>query len=309
MLCRLPGLLLLPLMLLLAALWLALFGMPIILLGLLQLVPLAKWQQPLRLLADWLYRGFLEAVAFTIWLTNDIDWQQQWPAELNKQGWYLVIANHQSWMDVVLLMIQLRRRTPPPKFFFKRELVWVPFVGFAAWALGMPMMKRYSRSYLAKYPQRQGQDLATTRRACQRYRHQPTTVINFVEGSRVSAAKQRRLNSPFTHLLPPKAGGIAFTLAAMGDQFEGIIDVTIAYPGSSPAILADLLMGRLRRVVVVAERLPIDEQVMGDYFNDDAFRDRFQHWLNQRWQRKDRLLAAMVTSEPTATAGIEAAPR
>ena len=52
----------------------------------------------------------------------------------------------------------------------------------------------------------------------------------------------------------------------------------------------DMLCGRLKRIVVRVELLPIEERMHGDYFNDKQFKRRFQLWLNTLWQDKDRLL-------------------
>lgn len=45
-------------------------------------------------------------------------------------------------------------------------------------------MKRYSRAYLLRHPERRGKDVETTRRSCEKFRLHPTTIVNFVEGSR-----------------------------------------------------------------------------------------------------------------------------
>ncbi len=95
-------------------------------------------------------------------------------------------------------------------------------------------MQRYSKAYLAKYPEKQGQDLATTRKACERYKTNPVSVFNFLEGTRFTPEKHDEQNSPFEYLLKPKAGGIAFVLDAMGEQLQGLVNVTLHYPGGRP---------------------------------------------------------------------------
>ena len=75
---------------------------------------------------------------------------------------YLVVSNHQSWVDIPALIQTLNRRTPFFKFFLKKELIWVPFLGLAWWALDYPFMKRYSKAFLARHPELRGQDLAIT---------------------------------------------------------------------------------------------------------------------------------------------------
>jgi hypothetical protein len=141
---------------------------------------------------------------------------------------YLVISNHQSWVDIPALIQALNRRTPFFKFFLKKELIWVPFLGLAWWALDYPFMKRYSKAFLAKHPELAGQDLKITKEACELFKRQPVTVVNYLEGTRFNETKRKQQGSPFKRLLKPKAGGVAFVLAAMGglvvadDQVRGV---------------------------------------------------------------------------------------
>jgi 1-acyl-sn-glycerol-3-phosphate acyltransferase len=41
-------------------------------------------------------------------------------------GHYLVLANHQSWVDILVLQKVFNRRMPLLRFFLKRQLFWVP---------------------------------------------------------------------------------------------------------------------------------------------------------------------------------------
>lgn len=223
-------------------------------------------------------------------VSNRIEWDIQGGDELKKDGWYLMISNHLSWTDIVVLCCVFKDRIPMPKFFLKQQLLYVPFIGMACWALDMPFMRRYSREYLIRHPEKRGQDLATTRRSCAKFKHTPTTVVNYVEGTRFTQDKQRKSKAGYQYLLQPKTGGIAYTLAAMGDQFESIIDVTLAYPENTQKPFKDALMGRMTKIVVRTKVLPVDEQVRGDYFNDKPYKRQFQQWLGDVWQQKDELL-------------------
>ncbi|MBU3021985.1 acyltransferase [Aestuariibacter sp. A3R04] len=213
---------------------------------------------------------------------------------LSKESWYLLIANHLSYLDIVLLIDFTRGRIPPPKFFLKQELIWLPFVGLGAWALDMPFMKRYSRAYIAKHPEKKGQDIETTKRFCQKFKTQPTTVINFVEGTRFTPAKHQAKGSQFTHLLPPKAGGIAFTLATMGELFTNILDVSLLYPNNPRYPMIAMLSGQMTHIVVDVNVLNVTSDVQGDYFEDNAFRTRFQQWLNDLWLTKDSRISQLL---------------
>ncbi|CAK4070300.1 acyltransferase [Vibrio sp. 16] len=221
---------------------------------------------------------------------NRVDWDIEGGDELKKHGWYLLISNHLSWTDIVVLCCVFKDRIPMPKFFLKQQLLYVPFIGMACWALDMPFMRRYSREYLIRHPEMRGKDLETTRRSCEKFKYSPTTVVNYVEGTRFTPEKQRKSKAGYDYLLQPKTGGIAYTLAAMGDQFENIIDVTLAYPENTHKPFRDMLMGRMTKVVVRINVLPVDQQVRGDYFKDKPFKRQFQQWLGNVWQEKDELL-------------------
>ncbi|WP_333607962.1 acyltransferase [Arsukibacterium sp.] len=301
MLSFLPGFLILPISFSLFALNLAFWGIVVTPLGLLKLLlPFAAVHKIIAAIGRRCYRGWTAVNTFLMNLFNDIDWQISGAKQLDKDSWYLLMANHKSWVDIPVVSAFAYHLIPEPKFFLKDQLKWVPFLGTGCWALDMPYMKRYSAAKLAKHPELKGKDIDTTRKSCEKFRFTPTTIINFVEGSRCTAQKQREKNSPFTYLLPPKAGGVAFTLASMGEQFNAILDITLIYPDNQQHIALDMLMGRLKRVVIQADILAVDEQVIGDYFNDALFRDNFQQWLNNRWQLKDQRIGRFYQQQQQA---------
>ena len=293
-----PRVLLAPVAFALFSLNLSLWGMIVTCCGALKILPFVPLQRGCSRLAHWAYRRWSSHNRQLIELFNPVQWQHSGLTELKNDRWYLLISNHKSWLDIPVLTQFALDRIPEPKFFLKEELKWVPFIGSASWALDMPFMKRYSAAQVAKNPALQGKDIETTKQSCEKFRDQPTTIINFVEGTRFTKQKQRQKNSPFQHLLPPKAGGIAFTLASMGQQFDAVLNVTLLYPDNPGHVALDMLLGRLKRVVIQVEVLPVDEQIIGDYFADAAFRQRFQHWLNQRWVDKDQQIAAYLGKAP-----------
>ena len=302
MLSFLPGWLLLPFSFSLFALNLALWGILVTPLGIIKLLlPFKAVHRITGLAGKGCYRGWTIGNTSLINLFNKVDWQITGAQELEQQSWYLLISNHRSWLDIPVVSTVAHRRIPEPKFFLKDELKWLPFLGTGCWALDMPFMKRYSAAQLAKRPQLKGKDIATTRASCQKFQTVPTTIINFVEGTRFTEQKKADKRSPFQYLLPPKAGGIAFTLASMGEQFNAILDFTLLYPDNPHNVALDMLMGKLKRIVVQVEVLPVDQQVIGDYFNDEQFRERFQLWLNQRWQLKDQRIAQYYQTETIHT--------
>ncbi len=212
---------------------------------------------------------------------------------------YLVISNHQSWVDIPALVQALNRRTPFFKFFLKKELIWVPLLGLAWWGLDYPFMKRYSKAFLAKHPQLKGKDLEITKAACELFKRQPVTIVNYLEGTRFTAAKHAAQGSPYTHLLKPKAGGVAFVLAAMGEQLDAILDVTVVYPDSGIPGFWDMLCGRVSKVIVDIKPRELDPALwQGDYENDPVFREKVQGWVNQLWDEKDARIAALRLELP-----------
>ncbi|WP_202842348.1 acyltransferase [Luteimonas saliphila] len=215
-------------------------------------------------------------------------------AALQADGHYLVLANHQSWVDIVVLQKVFNRRIPLLRFFLKRQLIWVPLLGLAWWALDFPFMGRHTPKQVARRPELARRDIEATRRACAKFREIPVAIMNFVEGTRFTPAKHARQDSPYRHLLKPKSGGVAFVLDAMGEGLHAILDVTIAYPGGRPTMV-DLLANRVPAVHVRVRQRPIPvELVEGDYQNDRAFRIRFQQWMNGLWREKDADMARLM---------------
>jgi 1-acyl-sn-glycerol-3-phosphate acyltransferase len=220
--------------------------------------------------------------------------QVQEDAALQRDGHYLVLANHQSWVDIVILQKVFNRRIPLMRFFLKRQLFWVPLLGLAWWALDFPFMGRHTPKQIARRPELARRDIETTRRACEKFREIPVAIMNFVEGTRFTPDKHARQSAPYRHLLKPKSGGVAFVLDAMGTGLHAILDVTIAYPAGRPSMM-DLVADRIPEVRVHVRQRPIPAELLhGDYQNDRPFRVRFQQWMNGLWQEKDADLARLL---------------
>ncbi|MGM0403438.1 MAG: acyltransferase [Thermodesulfobacteriota bacterium] len=209
---------------------------------------------------------------------------------------YLVISNHRSWADILLLQHIFNRRIPYLKFFLKKELIWVPLLGIAWWALDFPFMKRYPKEYLEKHPEQKGKDIETTRKYCEKFKYSPISVINFLEGTRFDRKKQEKQQSPFRHLLKPRAGGIGIVLSSMGEHLSRIIDVTIVYPENRPPIpFWEFLKGNIPVAVIHIRSYPIPEKFAGKNYETDAvFKTDFQQWINQIWMEKDERIEKIL---------------
>lgn len=222
-------------------------------------------------------------------LMQRVEWRVTGLEGLRMGAWYLVSSNHQTWVDILVLQKVFAGRIPFLKFFLKRELMYVPIMGLAWWALDFPFMRRSGggRSF--------SKDLAATRKSCERFRMIPTSVINFLEGTRRTEAKHAAQQSPFQNLLKPKVGGLAMALAVMGGQFNSYLDVTIVYPGGVPTFV-DLLQGKVRQVVVRVRELEIPKRlVSGSYEADAEYRRELQAWVQEMWVEKDAFIAEVLS--------------
>jgi 1-acyl-sn-glycerol-3-phosphate acyltransferase len=229
-------------------------------------------------------------------LTQRATWDVAGLEDLDYRGWYMVNCNHQSWVDIFVLQHLLNGRIPMLKFFLKQQLIYVPVMGLAWWALDFPFMRRHSDAYVKAHPEKRFEDLETTRRACEKFALVPTSVMNFAEGTRFTNAKHRAQRSPYRHLLKPKAGALALALRVLGDRFNWYLDVTIVYPEGAPSFW-QFLCGSVPRIVVRARRLAIPREFStGDYATDPAFRRTIQRWLQDLWRDKDRQIDTLLGS-------------
>ena len=221
-------------------------------------------------------------------------WDVAGTGNLKKNQWYAILSNHCSWIDILVLSKIFDNRLPPLKFFMKKALLWqLPFAGLACYVLNYPFMSRHSRAEIKKNPQLKNKDMESTKKACLRFRQYPGALINFIESTRFTAEKRERQQSPFQHLLKPRAGGISMTIQELHDLLSGIVNVTIYYPKKIPSVW-EFACGRFDRVVVRYECLPITPDLIGDYNNDREFRAYLQQWLNNLWSQKDALLTRFV---------------
>ena len=270
------------------------------------------------LLPDALVRRLIDppiVLIATLWIQGILFWLNrvyriQWDIDgmerHSMEQWFLITANHQSWVDIFVLYQAYLKKAPLLKFFIKKELGYVPVVGQAWWALDFPFMRRYSKAFLRKHPEKAGDDLIETQQACRKFSYQPTSVMNFLEGTRFTAEKHASQNSPYRHLLKPKTGGLAFAIQALGDRFSALTNVTIVYPDGIPSFW-DMMCGRLQRVIVRIQEEPIPAHfTQGDYQNDRQLRAEMQHWTSTLWQAKDRQIEDILarqshTSAPSET--------
>jgi 1-acyl-sn-glycerol-3-phosphate acyltransferase len=236
--------------------------------------------------------------SFALNLYGGTHWDVEIPEGLDPRGCYLVNCNHQSWVDIPVLQRCFNRRLPFLRFFLKSQLIWVPFLGLAWWALDFPFMKRVSREQLARRPDLRGKDLASARRACEKFRSIPVAMMNFPEGTRFTPAKRKAMQSPYRHLLAPRIGGIGQVFYALADELDGMVDVTIVYASAEDFAEApsmwSLVSGQIPRITVRAILRDIPPHLRGrDFRADRAYRHELQSWIDQIWCEKDATIKAV----------------
>lgn len=260
------------------------------------LVPVKSVRRSCYQLLSGIAENFFAVNNFFIRHIHHIRYDIQGVENLKRDGWYLVLSNHQSWADIFLLEAALLGRIPLMKYFVKDVLFWYPILGFAFWALDFPFMKRYSKKFLEKHPHLKGKDLEATKKACEKLKTLPTSIMNFAEGTRFTPEKKRNQPSPYTHLLRPRGGGVSLVLAALSGKVKSIIDVTIVYPQGAPG-LWPYLCGEVDEVFVRVKEIPVGPELIGDYDADEVFREHFREWINTLWAEKDRTISELLARQ------------
>ena len=242
------------------------------------------------------------------WLIDHVLPNTQWDIsidedlQLSMQGRYLMTCNHQSWVDTTVNQYFGLTRMPLTRFFTKWELIFIPFVGQAFKILGFPMMKRHSKAQIAKKPELKDRDMEEARKACQQLLSQPFTLLNYLEGTRFTQEKHDQQQSPYQHLLKPKAGGLALALNILGDQIDALVDMTIVYPDGVPGY-SEFWLGEVPRIAVNLRKINIPDWVLGGNYEDDAeYRERFQQWVHELWLEKDQLIESIQQKLAAPTA-------
>jgi len=258
--------------------------------GILKLIiPIRPWRVFCTRLIIWISQCWVACNSGWMRLTHRTTWDVSGVEGLSREGWYLVMSNHQSWVDIFALQHIFNRRIPFLKFFLKQELIWVPVIGLAWWLLDFPFMKRYS-GVSEKHPEKRGEDMKATRRACEKFRYTPVSVMNFPEGTRFTPEKHAGMQSPHKHLLRPKAGGTAFVLEAMGDTLSPRFStLPLPTPTGAPGS-GNSCVGGSPTSSSAWSRCRFRHLLEGSYSEDATHRKQVKQWQEGLWERKDQLL-------------------
>ena len=194
----------------------------------------------------------------------------------------VVLANHRTWFDIPLLQALTVPSGPILKFVVKRELAWVPIIGWICLVLQFPMMRRGGTA------RARSADLQAISRAAQDKSSAQDALIIFAEGTRITEAKRIQTESPYTHLLAPKAAGFR-TVVRHSPTNATVCDMTIIYRAEEVSFWR-CLGGRIPRVDVYLRRRPLAEA------------DDVRVFLADTWVAKDALIAKCMRAGQTTAA-------
>ena len=226
------------------------------------------------------------------------DWRITLPDDVHVHGKYLLVSNHQSWVDTSIVQYISEKRLPLTRFFTKFELIYIPIVGQAFYFLDFPMMRRHSKEAVAKNPALKGKDIEEAKRACALLKDKPFTLLNYLEGTRFTQVKHDKQKSSYTHLLKPRAGGLSLAISALGEDIDGILDMTIVYPDGVPTY-GDLWKGNIKRLGVDVRYIDMPDDLLtgiknGGYENDEVIKSQMFDWVEKIWQQKDQRISTML---------------
>jgi 1-acyl-sn-glycerol-3-phosphate acyltransferase len=262
--------------------------------GLVKLLTFGRARHRVILFLAWMAERWVQIndAVFDLFVTTR--WHIEGFEGFRRDGHYLLISNHVSWVDIFAVLRATRGRAPFIRFFLKHVLIWFPLAGQACWALEFPFMRRHSPEYLKKHPEMRGRDLETTREACRRYQHIPVSIFNFVEGTRFTREKHEDQQSPYRHLLRPRIGGIGFVLASLGEQLDAMLDITIIYPHRDVTIW-DFARNRIPWITLQARRIEIPPEFLSAAITEPGeAREAFKVWMERIWREKDEQIQQVV---------------
>lgn len=250
------------------------FSLPLVVLASAKLV--APRARILTAAMNGIYR---QAVEFDDWCLMRIA-RVRWnlPAlQLDAGQTCLVLCNHRSWCDVLVVQSLIAKKGPVITFLTKRELAFVPVFGIIVWAFRFPLLKRRARGSQSEAARRES-DRQRILTACAAVRQAPAAILTFAEGTRFSPEKHRLTHSPHRHLLPPRPGGFNAIYDSLADTGALVVDLTLDYDGE---VTFWRFLAGAASVSATATVWDWDELAECDR----------SAWLRQRWQIKDRQLA------------------
>ena len=194
----------------------------------------------------------------------------------------ILVANHQDMPDITAVMkfCKTKDRLGDMKYFVKKQLKWVPGMGWGMQFLDCLFVDR---------------DWASDREHIERTFARlvdgevPVHLVSFVEGTRLTFtklanaqeyARSRGLHVP-RHVLVARTKGFAATVQGLRSHITAVYDLTIGYENGVPT-LWQYIKGLVRRIHVHVRRFPVADL--------PRTAEDLRLWLQDRWQEKDELL-------------------
>lgn len=262
---------------------------PLFLLALLKLViPIQKIRSYLYVLMTRIYVIATRTDDQLLWQIMGIHLEVRGLEHLHPDKLYLVLANHQSWADILIMQSLFSFKNHIPKFIAKKQVLYLPLVGLICWAYDYPIVKRHSKKEIQARPDLRGTDRKALQSSLRRFHETPGSIVNFAEGTRYSSSKAKRFHSPYRFLLSPKTGGIFVILQSIGDQLHEILDLTLAY--DCPKLgFWDFLSGKCRRVIVQVRHIAPDQTFGKAKHNPkNVSLTEVAEWIQRIWEKKDQ---------------------
>lgn len=237
---------------------------------------LPRWNKSWNRVCDAIYRN---AVRIDDWLLHNVSHARWHSNEItfNHQT-YVLVANHVSWSDILLLQSIVAKNGPIIKFLCKWQLTLVPIFGLIILAFDFPILRRQAKRRSHEKDRRES-DLDRIRRACRTLGENPAAILSFAEGTRFTDSKHEATGAPYRHLLPPRLGGLETIIRSLSHLEPLLIDVSIAY--ARPCTLWQFLGGSVPEV-----------QLKCSTTTHATLRyTSVQDWLNDAWREKDDYIA------------------
>ena len=206
----------------------------------------------------------------------------------------LVICNHRSWADTVVIYSLARqvRMHGDVKFLAKRPLLLFPIYGFAGWILDVVIFIKRQSTSAGRRMTKVFSNLTDPRRE-----RAPYWLISYLEGTRftrekrekaIQFAKDRNLKV-LDQLLQPRTKGFIATVQALRGNATAVYDITIGYQESDKREMSPtfkemyFLASMTNRVIHVHQRrIPLNEVPEDE--------EELKQWIYKLYEQKDELL-------------------
>lgn len=237
------------------------------------LMSLVFWVYPSQLTHSFMWYWYIQWTNMLAWwvrrLLPQLETKHQDLIPQNTP--YIIVANHYSWLDILVLYATVFNARQAFVFVMKRSLIKLPMIGIICWGLGHPLLYRGGA---------RRKNLALLKAAAKKmvtYRH---GMMIFPEGTRYTKVDKKPKS--YQKLLTPRTVGFEVLMKELGPTVP-VLDVTLVYSDHEHSIM-DFLAGKFGHVSVVSQLHHVESR--------DA-----ESWLLEQWVKKDQLIQSVLSSE------------